>query len=373
LKRIASEPRKDWVEKVESVGMHYHTIDGETYWDETAYYSFTLAEIDKIEDASNDLYAMCLKAVEHVVKRNLFSQIGIKEGDIPLIVKSWERRDPSMYGRFDFVYDGSGQPKLLEFNADTPTALLEAGVVQWFWMKEKFPDKDQFNSIHEKLETFWAGCRFKDTVYFTCVKDSEEDFGNAEYVRDVAMQSGLQTKHIFIDDIGWNSSTKKFVDLDNNSISAIFKLYPWEWLLDEEYGEHLPKAGWSVIEPPWKSVLSNKAILPVLWKLFPDHPNLLPAYFDNKFSNNYVRKPFFSREGSNIHIVKNGQVIEKDGTYGKEGYIYQAYQPVPEFDGNFTTLGSWIINGQSAGIGIREDKTEITMNSSRFIPHIFEE
>ena len=112
--------------------MLYQTIDAEIYWDESAYYKFSLKEIDAIEDASNELYAMCLKAVEHIVRDNLFSRMGIKNKDIPLIVDSWDRRDRSMYGRFDFIYNGSGQPKMLEFNADTPTALLEAGVVQWF-------------------------------------------------------------------------------------------------------------------------------------------------------------------------------------------------------------------------------------------------
>lgn len=373
MKRFPSTPRKDWIEKVESVGMHYHTIDGTIYWDESAYYKFSLAEIDMIEDASIELYEMCLKAVEHIVRNKIFSKMGIKNKDIPLIVESWDRRDPSMYGRFDFIYDGTGQPRLLEFNADTPTALLEASVVQWFWMKDLFPGMDQFNSIHEKLEEFWAGCKFDDTIYFSCVRDNEEDLGNVEYIRDVAVQSGYNTKHIFIDDIGWSAQAKKFVDLDNNIIQVIFKLYPWEWLLDEEFGAQLFRVPWTIIEPAWKSVLSNKAILPVLWELYPGHPNLLPAFFDNRFTDNYVQKPLFSREGENIRIVKNGNVYEKDGTYGKEGFIFQEYMPVPEFDGNFTTIGSWIINGKSAGIGIREDNTEITMNSSRFIPHIFEE
>jgi glutathionylspermidine synthase len=36
-----------------------------------------------------------------------------------------------LYGRFDLAYRGDGPPKLLEYNADTPTALFEAAVVQW--------------------------------------------------------------------------------------------------------------------------------------------------------------------------------------------------------------------------------------------------
>lgn len=373
MKRFLVPPRTDWKKKVESVGMDYHTLDGELYWDESAYYEFTLKEIEIIEEATNELYQLCLKAVDHILEKNLFYKIGIKEENIPLIKTSWERKDSSMCGRFDFIYDGETPPKLLEFNADTPTSLLEASVVQWYWMKDCFPDKDQFNSIHERLIDFWAKHNFRDTVYFSCVKNHDEDFGNIEYMRDVALQAGYETKRIFIDDIGWDSTIEKFVDLDNNPINIIFKLYPWEWLLEEKFGEYLSKSPWTIIEPAWKSILSNKGILPILWELYPEHPNLLPAYFENKFSDNYVQKPIFSREGNSIKIVKNGQTFEKKGTYGKEGFIYQSYHQIPEFDGYYTTIGSWIIEGESAGIGIREDKTEITLDTCRFIPHIFTE
>ena len=50
-----------------------------------------------------------------------------------------------------YPYDGKAPPRLLEYNADTPTALLEASVAQWFWLQDCFPTADQFNSIHERL------------------------------------------------------------------------------------------------------------------------------------------------------------------------------------------------------------------------------
>ncbi|HNR88374.1 MAG TPA: glutathionylspermidine synthase family protein [Spirochaetota bacterium] len=373
MRRIAITPRPDWLEKVESVGLTYHTINDAIYWDESAYYAFTSSEVDTLDDATAELHGMCLKAVEHVIANKLFSRMAIPEGFVPLILRSWEDADPSMYGRFDFCYDGTGDPKLLEYNADTPTALLEGSVVQWFWLKDLFPSKDQFNSIHEKLLDFWTAHKYAGTVYFACMKDTEEDLGNIEYMRDVAMQAGLRTKQVFIEDIGWLPDRKQFVDLDNESIFIIFKLYPWEWMFTDEFGSNLMECDWTVIEPAWKAILSNKAILPILWELYPDHPNLLPAFFENTFSDNYVRKPFFSREGDSVLMVRGGETLERPGTYGKEGYIFQQYHPVPVFDGNYVSIGSWIIDGKPAGIGIREDNTEITMNTSRFIPHLFEE
>jgi glutathionylspermidine synthase len=375
MERIPITPRPDWREKVEAVGLTYHTLDDAVYWDESAYYRFTAGEVDRLEQATAELQEMCVKAAGHVIEKKLFGRFGIPEAFIRLVVDSWERDDPSLYGRFDLLYDGA-DIKLLEYNADTPTALLEASVVQWFWMKERFPDADQFNSIHEKLIASWKTWpRPTDRVfYFACVADSVEDLGNTEYLRDTAIQGGLESKPVFIEDIGWDPIGRGFVDLEGCAIRTLFKLYPWEWLIREEFGPRLPEARADFIEPAWKMILSNKGILAVLWDLFKGHPLLLEAHFEEGvIGDGYVRKPLLSREGENILVAKDGVASETEGTYGAEGYVFQPYRPLPEFGGNYPVIGSWIIGGEPAGMGIREDRTEITKNTSRFIPHLFEE
>jgi glutathionylspermidine synthase len=292
---------------------------------------------------------------------------------VPYIIKSWEHQEPSLYGRFDLAWHGSGAPKLLEYNADTPTALLEASVVQWFWLQDCFPQADQFNSIHEKLLSFWASYRHQHpALHFASMEDSDEDFGNVEYLRDTALQAGLQTWRIPIQKIGWDKRQSRFVDEQLQVIQALFKLYPWEWLLQDEFSHYFPSANLSLLEPAWKLLLSNKGILPILWELFPAHPNLLAASFaDHPLLGDYVRKPLYSREGANIEIRRGASVLETAGQYGAEGFIYQQHTPIPAFTGNYPVIGAWIIANQAAGIGIREDKTEITGNNSRFIPHYF--
>jgi glutathionylspermidine synthase len=374
MQRLSVAPRPNWREKVEAEGFYFHTIDGAPYWDESACYRFTLSEIDKLEAATEELHAMCLEAVAHVIRRNLFDKLRIPLRFAPLITASWNARDPSMYGRLDVCFDGTGDPKLLEYNADTPTSLLESSVIQWFWLKDVVPAADQFNSIHEKLMEYWQRTRpAAGPVHFVCAKDNLEDFGNTEYVRDVAHQAGCDTQRLFVNEIGWNTATQQFVDLANAPMHVVFKLYPWEWLFAEEFGQHLAQAGWRLIEPPWKAVLSNKGILPLLWDMFPYHKNLLPAYFDRRFIDEYVRKPFFSREGANVTVYHRGTVTEQPGTYGREGYVYQEYAPLPSFAGNSASLGCWVVDGKPAGLGIREDSKPITTNASRFVPHYFEE
>ena len=122
MQRQTHPPRLNWQETVESQGLLYHTIDGEPYWDETASYRFDSAEIDLLEDATNDLQERCIAAAQHIIDKDLFSRLQIPPHAVPLIVDSWERDEPSLYGRFDLAYDGQSPPKLLEYNADTPTA-----------------------------------------------------------------------------------------------------------------------------------------------------------------------------------------------------------------------------------------------------------
>jgi len=374
MERLTLTPRQGWEELVEELGMTYHTIDGETYWDESACYRFSAAEIDAIDLATGELQRLCVEAAERVIREGLFSRLGIPERLVPYIVDSWERDDPSLYGRFDLAYDGSSAPKLLEYNADTPTSVLEASVVQWFWLRDCFPQADQFNSIHEKLIASWKEwpARPGKLLHFACAADSSEDLGNLEYLRDTAIQGVMETRLLFIHEVGWDESAGRFVDLDDEPISQLFKLYPWEWLAREEFSSFLAQAQLRMIEPPWKMLLSNKGILPILWEMFPDHPNLLEASTGERpLGGDYVRKPLLSREGENILIRRRGEWIGTSGSYGEEGYVYQRYVELPCFDGNYPVIGSWIIGGETAGIGIREDVSEITTNGSRFIPHYF--
>jgi glutathionylspermidine synthase len=376
MERIALTPRPGWQEKVEALGFHYHTIDAAPYWDESVAYRFTSAQIHTLETVSQELYDMALQAAQHVIDKDLFSRLQIPVAFEELIVRSWEADDLSLYGRFDLVYDGKHPPRLLEFNADTPTALLEASVIQWFWLQDVFPQADQFNSIHEKLIAGWSegAKRLGGLVHFAATCASREDCGNLDYLRDTAMQAGIETCALDIGEIGWDEARRCFVDLEERPIRSLFKLYPWEWLTREEFGGHLAHADCRYLEPPWKMLLSNKGILAVMWELFPGHPNLLPTYFEaQQIKGDRVRKPLYSREGANVTIVRNGQETTTPGTYGAEGFIWQAYSPLPAFSGKFPVIGSWIVNHQACGIGIREDDNEITTDTSRFVPHFFTE
>ena len=443
MKRIPLTPRPNWQTIVERQGLTFHSpaaMAPQPYWDESAAYQFTAAEIDTLEAAGNELQTMCLAAAQHVIDHQRYAELAIPPEAIPLIEWSWNQEPPAIYGRFDISWAGeqSGQPpKLLEYNADTPTSLLEAAVIQWSWLEDLSPTlsllsfhntpllssrstsllssrseaegsaypsspplkPDQFNSIHDRLIAKWKDVAdyLTPPLYFAALefpnpdpalaKEAAEDLLTVTYLRDTAEQAGLQTRRLALQDIGWNPDRLCFVDLEENQISSIFKLYPWEAMLAEEFGPHALETyrATTWIEPIWKLLLSNKGILPILWQLYPDHPLLLPAFFENHGDRGpltaYVRKPFHSREGANISILRpNAPALETPGAYGAGPFIRQAIAPALEGPAVFHNpagtprhpiLGLWMIDQDCSGLGIRESPTPITDNLSSFLPHFF--
>lgn len=377
IKYLTKDP--DWVQRLEEIGYGYHTDNDQAYWIDHYYYSISEQEADMIYEATNEVWQMCLEAVQYIIDNKLYEQFRIPAFMHHHIERSWEEDAPSIYGRFDFAYDAiKKQLKLLEFNADTPTSLFECGVVQWYWKEHFFNKKaDQFNSVHEQLIDSWKHIRpylKGEILYFACVRESLEDLTNVEYLRDTAIQAGISTQLLYIDEIGWDG--QQFTDAEERPIKSIFKLYPWEWMVHEDFSRNIINdvhdAQW--IEPSWKMILSNKAILPLLWQLYPGHPLLLQSYFDHpKEMTQYVKKPLLSREGANISFVVNDQTIfETEGDYGEEGFIYQQLATLHKESTGFSVIGSWIIGQESCGITFRESDDPITTDKSRFIPHVIE-
>ena len=419
MKRISIAARPDWKAKVEALGFDWHSAPTDTdpvgtYWDESAYWELTSDEVDTLEAATVELHDMCVAAADAAITRKLLPHFGFDARAIALIEDSWARRgsdgqagdQPSIYGRFDFAYDGKTPPKLLEYNADTPTGLYEAAVVQWTWLEERFPGRDQFNSIHEGLVEGWKDIREhfpqSDTaaaaLHLTCLTPHAEDEGTLNYMLDTALEGGWTAKIIAAGDIGWAAPVDAqsdvdghFADLQDTEIAALFKIVPWDWLLSDDFGPRLAQLvkdkRLTVIEPAWKMLLSSKAMLALLWEMYPDHPNLVPAFMDRASfaaGTTVVAKPLLGREGANISIAKLGEggalagapIATNDGPYGAEGYVYQALAPLAQGTDaaglvHNAVIGSWMIAGAARGIGIREDTSLITHNRSRFVPHLF--
>ncbi len=370
MQRFTTPVRPDWQQKVADQGLTFYDSDAKPYWDESAFYQFSAAQIDQIEAATEELNRLCLEAVEIVIARDLWHRFEIPHALVPWIIQSWRRRERAFYGRFDLWFDGQ-EIKLLEYNADTPTGLIEASIAQWYWVKDKFGEAgDQFNSLHERLVDAWAKLRSENgpLLHVASVDDGEEDFMTANYLRDTAAQAGFETHYLPVESIFYHDARRQFLDERGREIGLIFKLYPWEWLAREEFGSYLSVSRTRWIEPPWKMIWSNKALLIVLWELFPNHPLLLRAAFE-PWSDSHAKKPLLAREGANVSLLSAGEAVAATGGPYGGPFVYQELKTLPQFEGNYPVIGSWLIDGCAAGMGIREDSQPITGNGSRFVPH----
>ncbi|QVM93083.1 glutathionylspermidine synthase family protein [Pseudomonas entomophila] len=382
MRRISIEERPDWRATAEREGFTFHTIDGERYWDERGYYQFSEAQVSRdLEAPTQELHAMCLDAVERIVDSEaLMTRLAIPPAFFDLVRRSWKEGQRHLYGRFDFSYDGSGPAKLIEANYDTPTSLYEAAAFQLIWLEEQIqrgvlaPHASQFNTLAEDLVKAFAAFEREGTFYFSAIGGSAEDRGTTDFLRKMAEHVGIATRHIDLEDIGLDGAGR-FVDLEGRPIPRLFKLHAWEHIFHEDFGRAIAGSGTQFIEPAWKSLISNKGILPLLWEWHAGHPNLLPAYLDqdprSPVPKGWVRKPYFSREGANVDIrTPDDQRVFEDGPYDDAPYILQAFAPLPKFGDSYTLIGSWVIGDQASGIGIREDDSLITKDSSRFLPHV---
>ncbi|NED88564.1 glutathionylspermidine synthase family protein, partial [Streptomyces sp. SID11233] len=95
MERRTIEPRPNWQETVEEQGLIYPLTrypDGEfrPYWDESAYYVFTLPEVEALEETVEELHELCLAAAEHIVSHDRFADLGLTDArQTELIAESW--------------------------------------------------------------------------------------------------------------------------------------------------------------------------------------------------------------------------------------------------------------------------------------------
>jgi glutathionylspermidine synthase len=386
LQRVSLPERPDWRAEAERLGFTFADMYGEPYWDETSAYAFSLQQVeDDIEDPCTALHAMCREAVAKIVgSERLMGRMGLPPEHWDLVAQSWRDGEPELYGRFDLAYDGAGPAKMLEYNADTPTSLYESASFQWLWFEQQLEARilpqgsDQFNGIHEALVARLGEMFPPETnLHFAAMENAPEDYATVETMAWAAREAGLGAHYTDLQKIGVTAGGQ-FTDADDRVIGALFKLYPWEDLLRDPFAAQIAGSGCRFVEPAWKALVSNKAILPVLWQMYPGHPNLLAAYFQDEAGDlragAHVVKPIFSREGQSVTIYDGASVVEAATArdYDAHPKIVQAYHALPVMGGMRPVIGAWVVGETCVGMGLREDASRITQDMSRFKPHFIE-
>ncbi len=376
---------------LESLGFVWHTDR-----DETSYISDTLVVISEDEaeayyQATNTLYDMVVQAAEHVVENNLFHEIGIPFNLIDVIKESWESDVHwHLYGRFDLAGGVDGKPiKLLEFNADTPTALFETAIVQWAMLKKNgLEEERQFNALYEALvDNFKRLVTLEEDVstfeerydgwdfLFTSVKGNSEEENTVRLLQYIATEAGFNTEFAYIDDIEF--SPEEGIFYKNKNYELWFKLIPWEEIALEESDlamllTHIIKNQKAIIfNPAYTLLFQSKGLLKILWDLYPNHPLLLESSFEPLEGKKQVKKPVFGREGGSVCILdEEANTIETvKGDYDNHKMVYQAYtELLTDTQGDAYQAGVFYAY-EACGLGFRKGG-KILDNMSKFVGHM---
>ncbi len=376
---------------LESLGFVWHTDS-----DETSYISDELVVISETEaeayyEATNELYDMYVEAAEHVIENNLFHEIGIPFNLVDVIKESWENDVHwHLYGRFDLAGGIDNKPiKLLEFNADTPTALFETAIIQWAILKQNnLEEESQFNSLYEalidnfkRLVTLQEDVSNFEEVYdgwsflFTSVKGNAEEENTVKLLQHIATEAGYNTEFAYIDEIEF--SDEDGIVYNDINYELWFKLIPWEDIALEESDlamllTNIIKNQKAIIfNPAYTLLFQSKGLLKILWDLYPEHPLLLETSFEPLEDQKQVMKPIFGREGGNVSILDaNTNIIESiEGDYENHKMVYQAYTELATDAEGLSYQAGVFYAYEACGLGFRKGG-KILDNMSKFVGHV---
>jgi glutathionylspermidine synthase len=376
---------------LESLGFVWHTDSDESSYIADGLVIITEQEAEAYYAATNELYDMYIEAAEYVIENNLFHEIGIPFNLVDVIKESWENDVHwHLYGRFDLAGGIDGKPiKLLEFNADTPTALFETAIIQWAVLKQnELEEESQFNALYESLvENFKRLVTLEEDVstfkerydgwnfLFTSARGNAEEENTVRLLQYIATEAGYNTDFAFIDDIEFSSEEGIFYNDKNYELW--FKLIPWEDIALEESDlamllTNIIKNQKAIIfNPAYTLLFQSKGLLKILWDLYPNHPLLLEASFDPLQGQKQVSKPVFGREGGNVSILDENSVeLESaQGDYENHKMLYQDYTELPtDSAGNSYQAGVFYAY-EACGLGFRKGG-KILDNMSKFVGHI---
>ncbi|RRS32503.1 MAG: glutathionylspermidine synthase [Epsilonproteobacteria bacterium (ex Lamellibrachia satsuma)] len=376
---------------LESLGFVWHTDSDESPYISDELVVISEADAEAYYEAANTLYDMFVEAGEYVIENNLFHEIGIPFNLVEIIKESWENDVHwHLYGRFDLAGGIDGKPiKLIEFNADTPTALFETAIIQWAMLKQNgLEEAQQFNALYEALlENFKRLVTLEEDVttfearyegwefLFTSIRGNAEEENTVRLLQHIATEAGYTTQFAYIDEIEF--SAEEGIFYNDKQYELWFKLIPWEDIALEESDlamllTNIIKNQKAIIfNPAYTLLFQSKGILKILWDLYPNHPLLLESSFEPLQGQKQVSKPLFGREGGNVTILdEKGQKVEEiGGEYGKHKMLYQAYTELPTDSHGSSYQAGVFYAYEACGLGFRKGG-KILDNMSKFVGHI---
>lgn len=362
---------------VESYGPSIKDKNGDPY----QYFLMSESAAEEIKFATNELHSMYMHATDYVLQNEaLLKKFCIPKQLWSRLKTSWDnRRNEMITGRFDFSMTEQGL-KVYEYNADSASCYMETGKIQKKWAKAFGVSEGRCSGqkLHGKLVEAWKDSEIDGVLHIMLDHDSEENY-HALFMKSALEEAGIECKVIRgTSTFRWNEN-REVIDSEGEPIKWVWKTWAWETALDiirENERSDKPSLADAllgkdvlVFEPFWTLIPSNKAILPVLWKLYPNHPYLLKSSFEltnDLIKTGYVQKPIVGRCGANIKIIKAGNNYshETKGQFSDRDQIYQELFPLQKIDGDNIQIQSFTVSGFYAGSGVRVDPSPIIVSGS---------
>lgn len=398
MKRVSVDPRTDADQKARRTGVvtiERRLPNGKVNktWDESSAYIISRKEVDDLLEAVNPVIRMGREAVDFLLDGD-WGTLGIPLQMFESLRDSFDSQELEFITRYDFAYLGNGQLKLVGIEADSPRSLIETAHTQRAWLFDKFRARinahkvTQLNSIPElSIEAFRRLreiSRFNSMHFASSSYDKTEDLLIANFMKGLAETAGWATRNTRIKDLHWDIKQSAWKDTENNYITALFKQYPWEMLLRQNISKDLFENNnlEMILEPSWKTILSNRAILPAMYELYPKSEILSPAFLNSHkgLGNNIVTGPLLHTSSRNEMGILNGRKFtawgEQQKDFSNQRVLAHRKMEIPkrfrDASGGyrFAYLSFFTIAGNPAGFGIRETRLPILGIHTTFKPHI---
>lgn len=399
---VRHQLNKDVLDKIMKVvkhpGIKYYCWD-QTYM-VTEPFELDISLLNEINKATEYCGVIYQKAVKFVLQNDsLLKLLCIPKEAIDFCKQKYDPQMPvSLLGRFDFGLHNGKELKILEFNSDTPTGVVETNELNNIFsilQGGTNPNIDFSHKVKRAFDLFLHKKRYNNIV-FTSLDWFAEDKGTVLAEMDY---SGLKARYVPLE--------KLIIEKDGlyddlgQKIDLLYRLYPIEWFLQEEDGKKLidlvVRNKVDILNPPTAYIAQSKIMQAVIWELANTDNNFfseeekevakkyfLPTFLeDYPFKGQeYLSKPAYSREGGGICLFnkygkKEKEVKNRETAYR---YIYQKKINLPELTvktwmGDFNgkiTIGSFIAGGKASGLYLRVGG-EIADDNSYYLPVILKE
>ncbi|KAL4485779.1 hypothetical protein ABPG72_012319 [Tetrahymena utriculariae] len=396
LQRVEFEPLKGLKEKFEKIKFDFYNIDGvkwggyllgfcyDNYWIDGAGYRISENKFKQIIQTTHELHNMCLQATDEAIQDDdiLQNVFDIPQDMIPIIRKSWQSRQPDLLARYDFLLGKEGELYFLEVNGDTPSSIIEAGPAQKIWADEF--KLLQFNNIENQIKLGFQNIlqQNQKTKLLMFQNQDFEDKCTFNYLNSILepfLQAKIECQNIeSIDECLENE-----LNQDGFKKSIIWRQYPFEWLASETTRNYFtnPKfyncKSQTIIEPPWKIVMSNKAMSVLLYQMFPSNPHLIMSSLEPLGENVLqLSKQKYAREGEYINYSDNYEFFKY---FLIDSYIKYVHKPVFQkfmqsdlHKNRYITISCWVVQGKPCSVLLREDLNPIIGTGSSVVPYFIQ-